>query len=57
MAVENGVWFPIRQGIRALLIRDERGVERVFLIGEPASHYYRIMTRGEWMPVLIEERI
>lgn len=57
MAVENGVWFPIRQGIRALLVRDERGVERAFLIGEPASHYYRVMTRSDWMPVLIAERI
>jgi hypothetical protein len=25
-------------------------------IREPASYYYRVMTRSEWMPVLIGER-
>jgi hypothetical protein len=56
MGLENGVWYQIRQGVRGLLVRDETGVERVYLICEPASHYYRIMTRSDWMPVLIGER-
>jgi hypothetical protein len=43
--------------VRGLLVRDEWGRERVFGIAEPASYYYRIMTKGRWMPVLIGERI
>jgi hypothetical protein len=29
----------------------------VYVICEPASHYYAIMTRSAWMPVLVGERI
>ena len=36
---------------------DERGAARAYLICEPASHYYNVMTRSAWMPVLIGERI
>jgi hypothetical protein len=57
MACDNGVWYHIDQGIRGLLVGDERGLERVFLICEPASHYYEVMTRSRWMPVLIGQRI
>jgi hypothetical protein len=38
-------------------VRAEEVVERDFGIAEPASYYYRIMTKGRWMPVLIGERI
>jgi hypothetical protein len=34
--------------LRSILARDE--------LGEPASHYYQVMTRSRWMPVLIGER-
>ena len=30
---------------------------RAYLVCEPASHYYAVMTRSAWMPVLIGERI
>jgi hypothetical protein len=30
---------------------------RVYMLTEPASHYYQIMTRNDRMPVLIGERI
>lgn len=55
--LERGVWFHIRQGIRGLLVPDEHGREAVYLICEPASHYYRVMTRSRWMPVLIAQRV
>jgi hypothetical protein len=29
----------------------------VYVLCEPASHYYEIMTRSKWAPVLIGERI
>jgi hypothetical protein len=57
LGFDRGVWFRIRQGIRAILVPDERGVAVAYMICEPASHYYRVMTRSDRMPVLIEERI
>ena len=57
LGLERGVWYRVRQGIRGLLVPDERGIAVVYMICEPASHYYRIMTRSPRMPVLIEERI
>ena len=57
IGLERGVWFRIRQGIRGLLVPDERGNAVVYMICEPASHYYQVMTRSTRMPVLIEERI
>jgi hypothetical protein len=57
MAVENGIWYAVRQGLRGLLVRDESGRDVVYLVCEPASHYYSVMTRSGRMPVLIGERI
>jgi hypothetical protein len=55
--LENGVWFRIRQGIRGLLVRDEADTPVVYMLCEPASHYYHVMTHSRRMPVLIGERI
>jgi hypothetical protein len=57
MGLENGVWYAVRQGMRGVLVRDERGIPVVYMVCEPASHYYEVMTRGRRMPVLIGERI
>ncbi len=58
MGLDRGVWYRIRQGIRGLVVRDERGCPHVYVICEPSSHYYQVMTRGSrWMPLLIDERI
>ena len=57
LGLENGVWFRILQGIRGILARDSQGVEAVYMICEPATHYYEIMTRSKRMPVLIDELI
>lgn len=40
---ERGVWFLITQGIRGLLVPDERGIAVCYMLCEPASHYYRII--------------
>jgi hypothetical protein len=40
-----------------VLVHDERGAPAVSMVCEPASHYYKTMTRGDRMPVLIGERI
>jgi hypothetical protein len=58
MGLDKGVWFGISQGIRSLLAHDERGLPRVYLVCEPSTHYYQVMTRGSrWMPTLIDELI
>jgi hypothetical protein len=56
LILEGKVWTFIREGMRGLLVTDEAGVERVYIICEPSTYYFRIMTRGNWMPVLIGER-
>src|SRR5262245_26457649 len=52
----NGVWFRVRQGVRGLLVHTG-GEPVVFPICEPATRYYRVMTRAEWLPTLIGEVI
>jgi hypothetical protein len=57
MGVDRGVWFAIREGVRGMVVRDEKGRDVVYALVEPASHYYQVMTRSPWMPVLVGERI
>ena len=57
LGFDGGVWYGIRQGVRGVLVQDEGGAARVYVVCEPASHYYGVMTRSAWMPVLIGERI
>jgi hypothetical protein len=53
----NGVWFRVKQGMKGLLVRTRQGDPVVFLVSEPATRYFQVMTRAEWMPVLIDEVI
>ncbi len=53
----RGVWFLVERGVRGLLVPDEYGMAVCYVICEPASHYYRVMTGSERMPVFIEQRI
>ena len=57
LALDGGVWYKVRQGVRGVAVRDERGGVVVYPLVEPASHYYEVMTRSPWMPVLVGERI
>lgn len=57
LGCDRGIWYAVRQGMRGLLVPDERGMAVCYMICEPASHYYRIMTGSSRMPVLIDERI
>ena len=54
---DKGVWYRIKEGIRGILVRDESNCPIVYLLTEPASHYYQVMTRNRRMPVLSGERI
>jgi hypothetical protein len=55
--LDLGVWFAIKKGMHAVANRDEQGRAVVFPVCEPASHHYEVMTRSEWMPVLLDDRI
>ncbi|QDU82800.1 hypothetical protein Pla110_45630 [Polystyrenella longa] len=52
LCCDKGIWFTVNEGIRGVLV-----ARRVYVITAPASHYYRIMTRHDRMPVLIGESI
>jgi hypothetical protein len=54
---DGGVWVNVRRGVRGLLVPDERRLAVVYLVCEPATHYYRNMTGCRRMQVLIGERI
>ena len=53
----NGVWYRVKQGMSGLVVRTRAGEPVVFLLCEPSTRYYRVMTRAEWMPVLVGEVI
>lgn len=55
-ACEKGVWYRVRQGMRGILVPGPDG-PCVYMICEPATRYYRVMTKSERMPVLIDEVI
>lgn len=57
LAQEKGVWYPVRQGIRGLLVPDERGMAVAYILCRPATSYYQMMTRSDRMPILVEEKI
>ena len=57
LGLDGRVWYRIRQGVRALVAADEHGLWRVFPLVEPATHYYKIMTRADWAPCLLSETI
>jgi hypothetical protein len=44
-------------GDAGLLVRDRAEEPVVFLVCEPATRYYQVMTRADWMLVLIGEVI
>ena len=48
--LDGGIWFPTGRGVRSLVVSDERGVKRVYVVVEPSSRYYGVMTKSRWMP-------
>jgi hypothetical protein len=56
-ALDNGIWYDVREGVRAIVLRDPRGVLVAYPLVEQASHYYQGMTGSDWMPCLIRQRI
>jgi hypothetical protein len=57
LGLDRGIWFQIKEGVRGILVRDETSRQHVYMLTEPASHYYNVMTRHNRMPVFIGEKI
>jgi hypothetical protein len=55
--LEKGRWFHIDEGIRAIVVNDETNRPHIYMLTQPASHYYKGMTRHDRMPVFLGEGI
>ena len=55
--LERGVWFQIKEGIQGTIIHDQYEQPYVYLILQPASHYYQVMTGYHREPVFLGEQI
>ena len=54
LGLERGVWYQIREGVRGVLVYDEQRAPHIYMLTQPADHYYRVMTRHSRMPMLLE---
>ncbi|HVK09842.1 MAG TPA: hypothetical protein VM597_13790 [Gemmataceae bacterium] len=54
---ERGVWFLITEGIHGLLVRPPETAPAAYMVCEPSTRYYRVMTRSDRMPWLVGEVI
>jgi hypothetical protein len=51
---EKSVWFLIPEGgLRGIIVHDERKQPHIYMITQPASHYYEVMTRNNRMPLFV----
>ena len=53
----KGVWFHITEGMQGILVDDERGRGHVYMLTQPATRYYEVMTNDSRMPVLVGKGI
>ena len=57
LGIENGRWYQIQEGIRGVIVWDLNNQPHVYMLTEAASHYYRIMTGSEPMPLLVNQQL
>lgn len=55
--LEKSVWFQIHEGLEGVVVRDEQQKPHIYMLTQPASHYYEVMTRHERMPILVNQEI
>ncbi len=56
-AYDGNVWFQVPKGIRAVVLCDQKNGKHVYVLTQPSTHYYEVMTRQDRMPVFIGEQI
>ena len=54
--LDNGVWFNVTEGIRGLVVRDEKDCRVVYVLVEEANRDYQTLSESNWMPVLVGEK-
>lgn len=54
---DRGIWYPIRQGVQGILVREADGTPVVYVVTRQATHYYEVMTRNDREPLFIGETI
>lgn len=55
-ALVNGVWFQVREGIDGVIV-EYSGLKACYILTKPSTHYFKIMTGSDRMPVLINQII
>jgi len=53
----NGVWFQVKKGIKGILVEDKKRNKRVYILTEPSTHYFKIMTGSMRMPILEDQML
>jgi hypothetical protein len=54
---EGGVWTQLKQGMRGIVVRDATDTPIVYVLCEPPTRYWRVMTRSDRKPLFINEVI
>ena len=55
--LEKSVWFPIREGMCGVIVKDKQEQPHVYMLTQAASEPYHRMTGHARMPVLIGQEI
>jgi len=55
--LDRKVWISIVDGIRGVCVFDEQGIATAYMVMEPSTDYYQIMTKSWVMPRLVGEII
>lgn len=56
-ALDKGGWFRIEQAMEGILVHDEQGEPHVYMVTEPASHWYKAIMLNERMPRLVGQML
>jgi hypothetical protein len=54
---DRGIWYPIKEGVQGLLVRDRDGTPIVYVVTRESTRYYEVMTRNKRQPILIGQTI
>lgn len=55
--LERGVWFAIQEGLQGIMVWDRGGGPHVYMLTQPATPAYQLLTRHPRMPVLINQTL
>ena len=55
--LEKGVWFPIHEGMKGVVVLDADGQPHVYMLTQAASPSYEQLTKHNRMPCLIGQAI